>query len=378
MKNFALFPFLAILFLCKISLHAIEIDSIQIIKPKLDDSICFVKLVQHNNSNVLYGMVNDDNDYETPSIFYRISDENVEPIHSVKGSINDIAIINDVIYYIEHNTIQGYNISTGDTTERIIPSLAHYGRGLATIGDSVLVYIDNEWEQVYFFNIETHAETITPINDAFVLSPICYNKFKQQIVVGDKDRTIFSLDYPNLDVVGKHYLDDWFYNMQGGAFKSFTADKFGNIYVSKADTNGIYYLDTAHRIHKLCDYPKRPGKLFYNETENCLITTDLNDSSICKIYLGNSDNVSSLKNKNSHADLVVQIYPNPSYNTVNLAINSLELLNSKYSISNSEGRLVKRGVVHEKLLSFNNLETGIYHLNIVYNEIEISKTFVVY
>ena len=75
----------------------------------------------------------------------------------------------------------------------------------------------------------------------------------------------------------------------------------------------------------------------------------------------------------------INIYPNPANNEIYINSSDLDFRNTKYSIYNIAGQLIKRGVLNanDEKISLKNLNSGLYFISIISDTKVYSKKFII-
>lgn len=144
---------------------------------------------------------------------------------------------------------------------------------------------------------------------------------------------------------------------------------------------GSYYTGVADRLVFVADHDggARNGNSFYR---NVVIFEDANSNGICDgaefaVQTILADNLSPVQGNNATEGLDVLIYPNPVRgNILNVRLDG-NMDDPTFKISNMLGQVVKEGRLNNRQIQVNELQSGVYFLQLSDESQSVTKRFIV-
>ena len=366
--------FLCLLFLINFnqrSLLATEIDSVQISGPVSVNINNPLQIIYSNETGEKYAIAKrNENDPSYSKNLYKIKDDKIEIIYTFLFDIEELTFLNNMIFFRGGFLCKGFDPITGDTTDYIFPTLAHGTKGISSMGDSIILYTDNEWNQVYLINVHTLSEKIIPVQSGHLLGAICYDSYNNRIYIVDGDPGILAIYLNNHNTVTRIRTN---YDPGNFGHRGLITDNWGNIFQTFKDTNGVYLVDReSKQLVQITDLPKEPGYLFYNKEEDYLMVPDLSNSSLYTIWLKRNISTSVPTNEMKQDGFFnTTVFPNPSKGFINISFELTQSMNGKIDIFSIDGKLIHsipeqnwnqgKNIV---LLNTKKLKAGTYYLQI--------------
>jgi hypothetical protein len=228
----------------------------------------------------------------------------------------------------------GIDIASGTPVDTMQPYLSHQINGISTLGDSLLIVTEHEFNRVFVINPYRRTEQMIDM-DAFLMQSIWYDKWNDRIVTCDRGYRLITLELDRdtiLRRIGPAIYVDY-------PYVGLTTDYWGNILVTLNDSSGVYRLDEEdNKFIKICDVPENPGQLFYHNKEDYLLASNPGDSSFYKISFNRE--IPDALDESEHNKLQPTLFPNPASGELTVRFELDQAESGMIDIYTMDGRLV--------------------------------------
>jgi hypothetical protein len=240
------------------------------------------------------------------------------------GTIDRFTFLGDKIYTIAGGAVKGFDCNTKEMVFFTEPYYAcALQGGITSAGDSLIFTTDPEWDHIYKINVNTQQVETFESEEWWSLWSINYDEYNNRVLAVQGDSQIISIDLAHdyeISLLETNF-PYWFHHFLGLA-----TDKWGNIFTTNYDTNGVFMLDeTINELIKITDIPENPGYLYYDKEGNYLLVPDLETFDLYTIWLnGNPNSINSRNIGGYPEEMNMVLYPNPAdnYFTVSFTLNS--------------------------------------------------------
>ncbi len=338
-------------------LLATDIDTILISEPEKLNIYNPYEVISSPQNGEKYARVGWDADsIDNYKNIYMVNGDKQTVFITDSFGINNITFLGKDLYYSTEGFVKGYNTQTMELLFQMLsPAPTLIFDDMVSVGDSLILASDSEWDCIIKFNVKTHVATKISTEGTGVLKSLCYDSFNNRIIGFHSYSSNIGLDIIDMSNDNKISsidvdFDSW-WSADGERIEmnfdtwlnagGLTTDKRGNIFITCYKMPGVYLVDTnAHNLVQISKEPVNPGMIYYSKEEDCIFVPGIHTSELYTIWL--SSNITTSTIENAHDELFdFKVFPNPSNGIVNISFDLSQPLKGSIDILSIDGKLVK-------------------------------------